>query len=78
MLKCLIRSSGTRSLPRTAQPIDVRDKNSLSLSPDGQRAATASLDKTVKVWDLSNGKEVLRIDCAPALPAVAGVDVPPL
>jgi WD40 repeat protein len=32
---------------------------SLSYSSDGQRLATASKDGTVKIWDLSNGRELL-------------------
>jgi dipeptidyl aminopeptidase/acylaminoacyl peptidase len=31
----------------------------IAFSPDGQRLATASIDKSVKVWDVSAGKELL-------------------
>ena len=31
----------------------------LAFSPDGQRLATASKDRTVKIWDLGNGREIL-------------------
>src|SRR5207248_1577856 len=30
----------------------------VTVSPDGRRAATGSFDKTVKLWDLSTGKEL--------------------
>ena len=32
------------------------DVNSVSFSPDGSKIASASGDKTVKVWDLKRGK----------------------
>jgi WD40 repeat protein len=34
----------------------------VSFSPDGQRLASASYDKTVKVWDLADGKEMLTLE----------------
>lgn len=33
--------------------------NAMAFSPDGQKLATASNDETVKIWDLSNGHEIL-------------------
>src|SRR5262249_13204498 len=34
---------------------------SLAFGPDGQQLATASLDQTVKVWDLATGQERLTL-----------------
>jgi formylglycine-generating enzyme required for sulfatase activity/WD40 repeat protein len=33
-----------------------------AVSPDGQRAATTSYDKTVRLWDLETGRELARFD----------------
>jgi WD40 repeat protein len=33
----------------------------LALSPDGRRLATASMNQTVRVWDLRTGQETLRL-----------------
>jgi len=30
-------------------------------SPDGQRLATVSLDRTIRVWDLNTNQEILRL-----------------
>ncbi len=35
----------------------------IAFSPDGKRLATASLDKTAKVWDAATGKELFTLCC---------------
>ncbi len=37
-----------------------REINALAYSPDGAYLATASSDRTVRIWDLGNGHEILR------------------
>ncbi|HEX4609066.1 MAG TPA: hypothetical protein VH092_12740 [Urbifossiella sp.] len=37
----------------------TQDVLSVAFSPDGRRLATTSLDRTLRVWDLSNGKSVV-------------------
>ena len=36
--------------------------NAVALSPDGLLAVTASLDKTLKIWDIINGKYLYTIE----------------
>jgi len=38
--------------------LNVRD---VVFSPDGQRLATASYDRTVRIWDVATGQEVLKL-----------------
>ena len=35
--------------------------NDLAFSPDGQWLATASLDKTARVWEAATGRELARV-----------------
>ena len=33
----------------------------MAVTPDGSRAVSASLDNTLKVWDLASGKELCTL-----------------
>ncbi len=40
-------------------------------SPDGRRIATASQDKTARIWDAATGEEILRLDYSDVVACVA-------
>ena len=40
---------------------------SIAFSEDGQRLASASFDKEIKVWDMSTGREVLQLSGHPGV-----------
>jgi WD40 repeat protein/tRNA A-37 threonylcarbamoyl transferase component Bud32 len=42
-------------------PLQKEEDECVAFSPDGQRIATASQDKTARVWEVSTGNELLRI-----------------
>jgi WD40 repeat protein len=52
-------------LPHTNAVTDV------AFSPDGERVATASLDKKVKIWDVSSGRLLLTISHPAGVTSVA-------
>jgi len=57
--KVSIRDAATGRLVCNLQHKGVDD---LTFSFDGSRLATGGFDKTVKVWDLANGQELLTLD----------------
>ncbi len=45
--------------------------NGVAFSPDGTQIATASTDKTARVWDIATGNELARVSHEGAVSAVA-------
>jgi WD40 repeat protein len=43
----------------------------IAFSPDGMTLATASLDKSVRLWDMANGQQSIRIDAGAGVTALA-------
>jgi len=40
----------------------LNDVNSVAFTPDGKALASGSLDGTVKLWDISTGKELRSLE----------------
>ena len=49
------------SLPKNHRLAHSGPVNGIAYSPDGRRIATASSDKTAKVWDAVNGQALLTL-----------------
>ncbi len=59
--------------PKLAHKIEghTSDVAAIAFSPDGTRLATASKDKTVRIWDVKTGQRKVRIDIGAAAYAIA-------
>lgn len=63
--KRLVSKAFGRSVVMSANgtPGSLRAVYGVAVSPDGRRAVSASLDKTLKVWDLEVGASVATFTC---------------
>jgi WD40 repeat protein len=59
-LEAIISSIG--SVPQISTPAGHTDKvTSIAFSPDGEMLASGSDDKTIKLWDLQTGQEIVTL-----------------
>ena len=56
--KLPIHDGGSVPFPVCAVSGHSRAVTSVAFSPDGKKPASASDDKTIKLWDLAGGKEI--------------------
>ena len=56
-VRILNAETGREVLSLHGHTLDVKD---VAFSPDNQRLATASVDRTIRLWDLSTGQEILK------------------
>ena len=54
-------TGGDRSPPTRSRSRGIRSVFGVAFSPDGKRLASASGDRTVKVWDAATGQEILTL-----------------